>query len=83
MLNLSTMDSSYIKIYTGSFIIAQLIVDKLDAVGISPIVKDESESGRLAGFGSSVQGYQEIYVNEEELDASIPIVESVTAELQP
>ncbi|HLV69618.1 MAG TPA: DUF2007 domain-containing protein [Xanthomarina sp.] len=76
------MDSSYIKIYTGSFIIAQLIVDKLDAVGISPIVKDETESGRLAGFGSSVPGYQEIFVSEDELDAAVPIVESVTAELQ-
>ncbi|WP_372518283.1 DUF2007 domain-containing protein [Xanthomarina gelatinilytica] len=70
------------KIYTGSFIIAQLIVDKLDAVGISPIVKDETESGRLAGFGSSVPGYQEIFVSEDELDAAVPIVESVTAELQ-
>ncbi|HLV39170.1 putative signal transducing protein [Xanthomarina sp.] len=77
------MESSYIKIYTGSFIIAQLIVDKLDAVGISPIVKDETESGRLAGFGSPVPGYQEIFVSEEELDAAVPIVESVTAELQP
>ncbi|EMQ94240.1 MULTISPECIES: putative signal transducing protein [Xanthomarina] len=76
------MDSSYVKIYTGSFIIAQLIVDKLDAVGISPIVKDETESGRLAGFGSSVPGYQEIFVSEDELDAAVPIVESVTAELQ-
>ena len=76
------MDSSYVKIYTGSFIIAQLIVDKLDAVGISPIVKDETESGRLAGFGSSVPGYQEIFVSEDELDAAGPIVESVTAELQ-
>lgn len=76
------MDSSYVKIYTGSFIIAQLIVDKLDAVGISPIVKDETESGRLAGFGSSVPGYQEIFVSEDELDAAVPIVESVTDELQ-
>ncbi|MFV0572314.1 MAG: DUF2007 domain-containing protein [Xanthomarina gelatinilytica] len=76
------MDSSYVKIYTGSFIIAQLIVDKLDAVGISPIVKDETESGRLAGFGSSVPGYQEIFVSEDELDAAVPIVESVIAELQ-
>jgi hypothetical protein len=76
------MDSSYQKIYTGSFIIAQLIVDKLEAVGISPVVKDETESGRLAGFGSSIPGFQEIYVNEEELDEAVPIVESVTSELQ-
>ncbi|HLV15538.1 MAG TPA: DUF2007 domain-containing protein [Xanthomarina sp.] len=77
------MESSFIKIYTGGFIIVQLIVDKLKAVGISPIVKDETESGRLAGFGASVPGYQEIFVNEEELDAAVQIVESVTSELQP
>ena len=76
------MESGYIKIYSGSFIVVQLIVDKLDAVGISPIIKDETESGRLAGFGSSIPGFQEIYVSQEELDAAVPIVESVTAELQ-
>ena len=75
-------ESNYIKIYTGNFIVAQLIVDKLGAAGINPVVKDESESGRLAGFGTYNQGTQEIYVNNDELDAAIPIVESVTAELQ-
>ena len=76
------MDSDYKKIYTGSFIIAQLIVDKLEALGISAIVKDESESGRLAGFGASISGSQDIYVNIEELSEAIPIVESVTSELE-
>lgn len=75
-------ESNFIKIYTGNFIVAQLIVDKLEAVGINAVVKDESESGRLAGFGTYNQGTQEIYVNNDELDAAVPIVESVTAELQ-
>ncbi|MFC5195956.1 DUF2007 domain-containing protein [Bizionia hallyeonensis] len=75
------MDSDYKKIYTGSFIIAQLIVDKLDAIGISAIVKDESESGRLAGFGASISGSQDIYVNMEELSEAISVVDSVTSEL--
>ena len=75
-------DSNYIKIYTGSFIIAQLIVDRLESIGISPVIKDETESGRLAGFSASVPGYQELYVRQEELDASIPIVENVTKEIQ-
>lgn len=76
------LESDYVKIYTGSFIIAQLIVDQLEAIGISPVVKDETESGRLAGFGASVPGYQELYVTKEELENSIPVVESVTSELQ-
>ena len=75
-------DSNFVKIYTGNFIIAQLIVDKLEAVGIVPIVKDENESQRLTGFPMPSNGIQDIYVNNEELDISVPIVESVTAELQ-
>ena len=75
-------ESNYIKIYTGNFIISQLIVDKLEAVGISPIIKDETESARLAGFGTFNQGTQEIYVNNDELNIAIPIVESVTVEMQ-
>ena len=76
------LESNYIKIYTGSFIIAQLIVDQLESIGISPVVKDETESGRLAGFGAAMPGSQELYVTKEELDLSVPIVESVTSELQ-
>ncbi len=76
------MDSDYKKIYTGSFIVAQLIVDKLQALGITAIVKDETESARLAGFGSSVPGYQDIYVNTDELENALPVVESVKSELE-
>ena len=75
-------ESNYTKVYTGSFIIAQLIVDKLNAIGINAIVRDETESGRLAGFGASIPGSQDIYVNNEEIDQALPIVESVLTEMQ-
>jgi hypothetical protein len=75
-------ESNYIKIYTGNFIVTQLMVDKLEAVGITAIIKDESESGRLGGFGTFNQGTQELYVNKDELDTAVPIIESVTAEMQ-
>ena len=77
-------DSNYKKVFTGSFIIAQLITDKLNAVGINAVVKDETESARLAGFGGGiVPGFQEIYVNNDELEKAVEIVESVNSELQP
>ncbi|WP_299781458.1 DUF2007 domain-containing protein [uncultured Formosa sp.] len=75
-------DSNYIKVFTGSFIITQLIVDKLEAVGINAIVKDESESGRLAGFGASIQGQQDLYVNKEEEEATLQIIEAVSSDLE-
>lgn len=76
------LDSNYIKVFSGSFIIVQLVQDRLDSAGISGIVKDESESGRLAGFASTTQGFQELYVSKEELDHAIPIIEAVKEELQ-
>ena len=41
------------------------------------MVKDESESGRLAGFGSTIQGNQEIYVHADEMEKGQSIVQKV------
>lgn len=75
------MESNYIKIYTGSFIISQLIITRLQEIGISPVVKDESESGRLAGFGAAVPGNQELYVRNEELDKATSVVSNAISEM--
>jgi hypothetical protein len=72
----------YIKVFSGSFIIVQLVLDRLKSAGINAIIKDESESGRLAGFGSAIQGFQELYVSKDEVDFAVPIVEEVNAELK-
>ncbi len=74
-------ESEYIKIYTGSFIITNLIITRLEEIGISPVIKDETESGRLAGFGASIPGSQELYVREDQLDRSVPIVEEIRSSM--
>lgn len=76
------LDNDYVKVFSGSFIIVQLVVDRLESVGINAIIKDESESGRLAGFASSIQGLQELYVSKVELDHAIPIIAAVKSELE-
>jgi len=70
-------DTEYTKIYTGNFIIVQQIVLRLEKIGITPIIKDESESGRLAGFGPPIPGQQEVFVHQNELEKSVPIIEEV------
>ncbi|MFD0988806.1 putative signal transducing protein [Mariniflexile jejuense] len=75
-------DSNYIKIFTGNFIIVQRINDALINVGINPVVKDESESGRLAGFGASIQGEQEVYIHKDEFEKATGILENIKKELQ-
>ncbi|MBR9914004.1 MAG: DUF2007 domain-containing protein [Algicola sp.] len=75
-------DSTYTKIFSGNFIIVQLALDRLKSAGINAVIKDESESGRLAGFGASIQGYQELYVSNEELDQARLVINSVNEELK-
>lgn len=59
-----------------------MLRDRLESAGITPIIKDESESGRLAGFGASIQGFQELYVSNEELNQANLIVEEVNKDLK-
>ena len=74
--------SNYIKVFTGNFIEVQRIFNDLQNLNICAIIKDESESGRLAGFGASIQGLQEIHVHKEELDRATPLIKNLTSELQ-
>ncbi|MBC3759722.1 MULTISPECIES: putative signal transducing protein [Hyunsoonleella] len=74
--------TNYVKVFSGNFIEVQRIFKSLEDVGICAIIKDESESGRLAGFGASIQGFQEIHVHKEEIDRATPIVEALVSELE-
>lgn len=74
-------DSNYTKIFTGNFIMVQRISSDLERHDISAVVKDETESGRLAGFGAPIQGQQELYVHKDELEKALSILENISKEL--
>ena len=75
-------ESEYIKLYNGNFILVTRIKGELEVQGIVPIIKDEGESQRLAGYGSLNQGYQELYVHENELEKATAILERVKTEME-
>lgn len=75
-------DSEYTKIYAGNFILVTRIKAELEGQGIIPIIKDEGESERLAGYGSMNRGFQEVYVNNEELEQAETIVNRIKSELE-
>ncbi len=74
--------SEYSKVYYGNFILVTRIKSELERIGIMPIIKDEGESQRLAGYGSLNQGYQEVFVHNDELDKAVSIVNRVKAEME-
>ena len=57
---------AYIKLYEGSFIIVQMIQKKLESQGIVPIIKNQTESASLAGFGVFGFGNQQLFIYESE-----------------
>ena len=66
----------FIKIFTGSAIDVLSLRNKLEEQNIVAVIKDDSESARLAGFGMVAPGLQEVFVHKDELDQAIRIVES-------
>ncbi len=76
------MESDYIKVFSGTFIIVQLVLDRLESAGINAVIKEESGLGQHSGFSSANSGFQELYVSNEELDYAIPIIEEVKADLE-
>lgn len=74
--------TEYTKVYYGNFILAIRVKEELENAGIIPIVKDEGESQRLAGYASLNQGIQEIFVHNNELKKAQVIVKRVEAEME-
>lgn len=74
--------TEYTKVYSGNFIMVTRIKSELENLGIIPIIKDEGESQRLAGYGSMNQGFQEVFVHNDELGKATAIVEQVKAEME-
>lgn len=65
------------KIFEGSAIEANLIKVTLEEVGIEPIIKDRTESGRLAGFASEISMQIEVYIFENQYDKAFEIVRKI------
>ena len=76
------METQYTNIYTGSFIIAQRIQSKLEDIGIEPILKDEYRIGLRAVLVTDYPRLIEIFVHNDELEKSLPIVKSTLAEIE-
>ena len=74
--------TEYTKVYYGNFILVTRVKDELEADGIVPIIKDEGESQRLAGYASMNAGFQEVFVHNDELDKAMAIVNRVSGEME-
>ncbi|WBU89621.1 putative signal transducing protein [Cellulophaga omnivescoria] len=75
------LQTNYQKIYSGNQFNVKAILEKLLQINIEGVVKDESESGRLAGFASAIPGEQDLYVHNDEVKKALEIVNNHFKEL--
>ncbi|WP_396633802.1 putative signal transducing protein [Maribacter sp. R86514] len=71
------MDSNYIKVFGGNSIAAHRVELALKENNIEPILKDETESARLAGFGTPLPELVEIFVNKDEEVRALAIITEI------
>ncbi|MCG2430991.1 putative signal transducing protein [Aequorivita xiaoshiensis] len=69
-----------IRIYTGSDIMAQALVERLENVGITPILRDDEQSGVMFGSGSKFDDQVRIFVRKDELSLAQPIADTFIEE---
>ena len=72
--------NTYKKLYSGNFLFADRLIIALEDEGIIPVVKDEGESARMAGFGSTNMGLKDIWVEEQEYDQALKIIQPLMSE---
>ena len=58
----------YHHLFTGPSVEVLSIISLLDELKIKPVIKDQGESARLAGFGNTTPLIQEIYLHEDEIE---------------
>ena len=65
--------SEHVKIMTDSAIVINHKAQLLEEQGIASIVKNNTESARLAGFGSFSDGV-ELFVSESDVEKAIEVL---------
>ncbi|MDN3723841.1 DUF2007 domain-containing protein [Aequorivita sp. SDUM287046] len=70
-----------VRIYTGSDMIATGLVVRLEEAGITPILRDDEQSGVMFGAGSKFDDQVRVFVREDELAIAQPIVDAYLIEI--
>ena len=69
--------ADYFHLFTGSIVEVLALRQVLAEKKIFPVIKDESESARLAGFGISYPSVQQVYLHKDEIEIGKKILDQL------
>ncbi len=76
------MITNYQKLHSASFIVINALKSALEEIDIAPVIKDNSESGRLGGFAAPIPGHQHLYVHKTEVEKAQTVLDKLLASLE-
>ena len=62
------------KVFSGSEILAMALKEKIEAIGVDTVLKNNIQSARLAGFGTMGQAV-ESFIQETDFSKANPVIE--------
>lgn len=69
-----------IRIYTGSDIMAEALVGRLEEAGITPILRDDQQNAVMFGSGNNYSDQIRVFVRKDELAVAQPIADAFKLE---
>ena len=62
------------KVFSGSEILALALQERIEAIGVDTVLKNNIQSARLGGFGELGQAV-ELFIQETEFSKANPVIE--------
>ena len=63
------------RIFTGPSLVAGAITAELNDIGISPVVRNDTQSGAIAGFGGGVLDQVQLLVREDQYEQAFKVAQ--------
>ncbi|MDB2388993.1 MAG: DUF2007 domain-containing protein [Flavobacteriaceae bacterium] len=63
------------RIFTGPSLVAGAITAELNDMGISPVVRNDMQSGAIAGFGGGVLDQVQLLVREDQYEQAFEVAQ--------
>ena len=61
------------RIFTGPSLVAGAITAELNDMGVSPVVRNDMQSGAIAGFGGGVLDQVQLLVREDQYEQAVEV----------
>jgi hypothetical protein len=78
---MSNKEHETLRIYTGPVMLVKGLVARLNALGISPIERNDNESSIQAGFTIGVPGQVMLYIRKDELPIAKGTIDTYLKEI--